>query len=173
MLKLKDQKEIAIGVLKEIQEYVDKDAVIAGGAPRDWDRNELANDIDIFLTFKGKDFPKIIEKLFKVKCGKAKVNAYDVPGLIAVYDVVIGEVKFQFIILERKLSLYRHFDTGISMIAHNGDRLIKTRWYENDIKDKKITVFIKNMPKAKILSCLNAHLPKLKKYYPDHEVVYA
>lgn len=47
---LKTQKGLAAEILGRIHNAFDPSAVIAGGAPRDWELGRLANDLDIYIS---------------------------------------------------------------------------------------------------------------------------
>lgn len=47
-IKINDQKDVTLGVLKKIF-LMDPFAILAGGAPGDWDRDMPARDLDIFM----------------------------------------------------------------------------------------------------------------------------
>ena len=49
-MKIEDQKAIADELLAKI-ELIDKNAILAGGAPRDWWAGVEANDLDFYLYF--------------------------------------------------------------------------------------------------------------------------
>jgi len=66
--QIKDEKILAQNVLLRVM-TIDPEAIVAGGAPRDWERDRCCNDIDIFLrsnAISGHEVAAQIEKAMTV-----------------------------------------------------------------------------------------------------------
>lgn len=125
-------------------------AIIAGGCLRDLLLNKPINDIDIFLP---------------------GLTAEEVEGVdeyamgFMVTDVINKGVKYQ-IIKHRFQDIHdvlEHFDTGICKVAYPGYWLL-TDDFQKDVKNKTITVYLKNWRHK-------PHLDKLKEKFPDYTIL--
>jgi len=66
--------------------------LVAGGAPRDWDRNFPATDVDIWLqAWKLGPLFKALRKRYTVKCTSPYVAGNEKKYIKAVYDVYIND----------------------------------------------------------------------------------
>ncbi|MDA8817051.1 hypothetical protein N9N32_00305 [Alphaproteobacteria bacterium] len=149
MLKnFKTQREVAYQILSDVQNNFDPTAVIAGGAPRDWDLGLLASDIDLFI---------------RVEVKQAVLSKYS--HLLEIdenkYVGEIGGCLFEFLFTARepKLIVLR-FTPSISQIHYNGVNTVKT--------------FLKERMDAKglMLACnFDGYYEKIVKRFPEYKLI--
>ena len=48
-MNIETQQEVVGDVLSKIKWSIDSEAIVAGGAPRNWHLGKLANDIDLYM----------------------------------------------------------------------------------------------------------------------------
>jgi len=102
-----EQKEIAKEILKKLTINVDSSAIIAGGAPRNWEQNTLARDVDIYFRTHVSNINRLLDLLFNDDTGDFQF--INTPDSIDIYmetltfdikKVITGRYKgidFQFI----------------------------------------------------------------------------
>lgn len=192
-MNITEQQEIALEVLQKLNKYVDSGAIIAGGAPRNWDMGKLANDIDIYIRC----YASNIKDTLKLLLGGDELEFYEVSccnydlgvkyTIKRISSFMYKNVSFQVIAVEPRTSkcdlplfdlILGGFDTGINMIyAYNdritgGLRLNKTKEYVKDISANTITVYSDNMSDSQLKHCIKTHIPKLQEYFPDYTLVF-
>lgn len=194
-MDLSTQKEIAAEVLHKIKQGVDTDAVIAGGAPRNWDEAKLANDIDIYLRSNSVDTAGMIKGMlskvlgFDVKADTLYSSAHYDLGKTFSIQKIFGfthkGVKFQLMFIKPKKiwekgqlakEVMGNFDLGINMLYVDWDFIsggltTKTDEYHRDRNNKTLTMYVDNMTDSQLRQCLRVHLPKMQSYYPEYSLV--
>lgn len=104
------QKSLALEVLQCVT-YFDPSAIVAGGAPRDWEMGfPTENDIDVFFFFRENSTRQqvidLITRALRVKFPTAEITQLGVESfeenyklnknLVRVFEAVIDDQKFQF-----------------------------------------------------------------------------
>lgn len=149
MLKnFKTQRNVAYQILSDLQNNFDPTAIIAGGAPRDWDLGLLASDIDLFIRQEAKQ--AVLSKyshLFKVN-----------------EDRYVGEIEgclFEFVFTSKEPKLIvLGFTPSISQIHYNGVNTIKTL-----LKERMDA-------KGLILACnFDDYYEKIVKRFPEYKLI--
>lgn len=190
MTTLEEQKDISFEVLSKLK-LIDDSAIIAGGAPRNWDQGDLAKDIDVYLRWNVERTYRVYQMLGLllgvVAPSRDITCTYSFGGdsfhLRKLVDFYYKDVLFQLIIIEEdvrlkdfKSSIVSHMDIGINMISADwyteGDitRLNKTKEYCHDRDNKVLTLYQNVMNPEQLSHCMKVHLPKMVKYYPDYQL---
>jgi len=144
-------KEVLIKKQKEVVQYfVSKiydagyTAFAAGGAPRDWDHDIPAKDVDIFTDCRG-NLPEF-DKIFGLYSGTdmtLPVEYEGNPNLINVYEYVYLGVKVQIIVVKTLDSLLKTFPLSISQVYYDtetGTVVGTSAYYETKVtKTVKVT----------------------------------
>lgn len=102
------QKSIAVKLLRQFQQ-IDPFAMIAGGAPRDWDCGQLANDLDIYLRMPNHNTLALVESVcenFGITSFKQLVSntseAYaKLPNLKWVFEGYYEQQKVNIMVMEQ------------------------------------------------------------------------
>lgn len=196
IMDIKTQKIVSNEVLTALR-MIDSDAIIAGGAPRNWKEDKLANDIDCYLRWKHPrtiaQMGTAIEKLLGNEITISRViiaTGYswggDTFSITKLFDFDYKGVRFQLIIVQenttRKFSesILSHMDMGLNMIGWNGltphpfllvDNFILTNSHNEDYVNKTLTLFPEIMSEAQLKHCMSYHLPEMIKYYPEYKLV--
>lgn len=184
-MEMEEQMKRAEFVLGCIQVFW-PEAVIAGGAPRDWYFNRVAKDIDIYLQADSQDIDVaelgimfsgcVIRKL-----GNSYSEAEDDNFIKYVYEVegFMG-LDLQFIFCDFKLNpeksvhqqVVDQFDAGICMITWDGQGPFNADpKFHRDEEDKTITIHEGGCTTAQLKRSVEKHLPKLRSYFPDYKVI--
>jgi hypothetical protein len=182
-------KSFSTDVLNDINRYIDRDAIIAGGAPRNWDQGKYANDVDIYLRSgcgterdRVEQLRRILQKDLVVQTNTCMTAYHNELGIEAVVTVLIKgcTTPFQFIYVDNKRvfegsfmdQVMNHMDIGINKvsIAPFGTSIVKTCDYVVDYEDRVLTVYVNNQSPKQLSHCLEHHLPKMVKYYPDFDI---
>lgn len=189
-MNVQEQKEISAEVLMVLK-CIDCDAIIAGGAPRNWYFGELARDIDCYLRWhvnttghamstlsKLLDTPVVAEQ--SVDCtyhfgGDSfhlhKIMAFEYKGVL--FQVIV--IKEDKPLSSFEGTIVSHMDVGINMISCNWYGL-KTldlnmsRAFLNDVTNKTLTLYQNVMNPEQLKHCMTVHLPKIMSYYPDYKL---
>ena len=193
------QKEVANKVLRVLHQYFDRSAILAGGAPRNWDHDLPANDLDIYLRHSlGSNFLRVFETLWNTcyndietdvtgttldfsKPRKHSEEEYKGANIdiVRIDNLNIGGITVQFMCVNEKPVCYfeelitNSFDVGICKISYNEYRgILKDSAYISDVVNKTITVFTKGLSDYQLKHCLTKHVPKMQDYYPDHRLTF-
>lgn len=185
-MELQEQKDIALGVLKQINLNLDSEALIAGGAPRNWEDEDpkLAKDIDIYLRVNANTatqakemIQKALGEEFKFKESKSsdlKDYVLGLPITHILYGYING-VEFQFITVALsegfQKAVLTSFDLGICKVGVTSFGRIERPEYSQDRANRTLTFCFQHLSDAQIRCALNRHLPKVMSYYPDHRLV--
>lgn len=188
---IKKQKALAEELLERLSFY--GNAIIAGGAPRNWWFNRPANDLDIFIPapmgFTGTNLRAIMERegitdiynmathnpdgTLKAKQPRGK-SSYD-DRMTDIHSVFEGRYCGQQVqVIWINVSTYgyieSHFDTSINMIfsvMHCGELdICPTREFNQGVKTG--TIYVHDNQAA----YSNAHLEKVANYFPGVPLVW-
>lgn len=177
---IEKQKKVAASILYTLASEGNPQAIVAGGAPRNWMMGEPANDIDIYFT--NPISKELVHKIADREELRFLGKQYDrygmVKGITSVVEANIQETKVQFITTKRfgytkeqfAQSIFDSFDFGICKIGWTPDGYITTPEFHNDRCNKKLTIDIEKLSKHNSFLSLPKRLIKMKKYYPDHEL---
>lgn len=196
IMDIRTQKIVSNEVLTALK-IIDSNAIIAGGAPRNWKEGKLANDIDCYLRWKhprtiiqmGAAIEKLLGNLITVSRVINTIGyswGSDAFSITKLFDFDYKGVHFQLIIVQENTfqhfskSILSHMDIGLNMIGWNGliphlsflvDNFILTDSYTEDCVNKTLTLFTETMSGVQLKHCMSYHLPKMIKYYPDYKLV--
>ena len=185
MKTIQEQMSCALSYLGCIQVFW-PEAIIAGGAPRNWDHGMLANDIDIYLQMDETGGEALDKRELEIMFRGGSVRKiggtiYAEGNLIKyVYQVRYAGEEFQFIFCDFSMradgqsvpqQVFNQFDAGLCMIAHDGADVIKDDRYLKDYQEKTITVYPDCITPYQLKRSLDHHIPKLQGYFPQHRVV--
>ncbi len=173
VMTVADQEAYALKLLDTIS-IIDPDAIVAGGAPRDWHYNRLAKDLDIFIV--GKQFEcrtSIVERLqklgFQVEDVTATSTNYleDNRGISGVFNLKNTVVPAQIIYCSRdpRLMIY-DFMVSISKIYMNTDGQIYTK-EEFRVGDKFNCIFVDGKADMKYVDKIVAKYPRMKVVFQE------
>lgn len=195
-MTVSQQQEISKEVLTKLQDSIDPKAIISGGAPRNWDYGELANDLDIYLTCvsvnksRGEAL-RIIEHCLGINlksCDQeGQPNDYPKFDWLDI-DVLIGfmykDVKVQImfcspsscpLFLSTGMPFHKRImnshSIGLCRICYDGESIIRTYEYKKDFDNNTLTWYVGECGDQQIAHSSRTHLPKLLKYYPNHRLV--
>lgn len=146
---IEDQKVIADELLAKI-ELIDKNAILAGGAPRDWWAGVEANDLDFYLYFIPENGIEHTRRTLEFLTGiELKYLGADenyeggMKELQAVLDGTYKGQKVQFMLMSKPTfsCVIPHFGASTSMVWYKGKRV--TTSPEFLISLAKKTLYIK------------------------------
>jgi len=198
--KIEEQKRIATEILKTLHWEGHTDAIIAGGAPRNWQFGIEARDLDVYFTKTISN--SRIDYLFKDKIDidtgaciqLGKPGYLDEPyyggnnTIKKVKETCIEGMKVQFITsnpsrvfeniqpsnykdINFAYVLFKTFDIGICKIGFRKEgNYIFSSDFNVDKENKKLTIKINELKLINDLKNLPKRIEKLKKYFPDHEL---
>jgi len=187
METVKEQQAIALEVLRVTQSIMN-DAIIAGGAPRNWYQNKLAYDVDIYLwQDKQGRLDRVALKLGinpddlrEKKCSPD--SDYVTDQITEVWEVDYKDQIIQWIFLREKGVQFQTleefvietFDFNICKCFFNesGDVLL-TKEAKEDFDNQTLTIDIFQMQKYRRIERLPKRSRKLQEYYPNHKIVIA
>lgn len=190
-ITIEHQKLTSLKVLQALK-LIDNGALIAGGAPRNWDEGKLANDIDCYLRWNISTTGSVLDALelllndevlqeSNVDCSyHFGDDSFHLSKLISFrYDGVL----FQLVIIgeDKKIpnfsqTILGHMDIGLNMIGCNWwnradmEYYIKTKQYQQDRDNKTLTLYQNVMNPEQLQHCMTRHLPKMMSYYPDYKL---
>ena len=191
-----EQKEIAKEILKKLTINVDSSAIIAGGAPRNWEQNTLARDVDIYFRTHVSNINRLLDLLFND--GTGGFQFIDTPDSTDVYmetltfdikRVITGRYKgvnFQFIIVEEKEPYIGNFSRKIIdsflvnisklyvVYGEGIDVLLKIPNREQfmDVQNSTLTIETRKLSGVQLYKGVQHYLPKIQSYYPNHTVIF-
>lgn len=196
-MTIEDQQNIAREILVKVKWGIDSEAIIAGGAPRNWDIGQPANDIDLYLRsncintasrFKA----QIANVIFGCKSGELETYQDVDTGnykfgidleIVYLLGVIYKGVKFQFICLngnkeykDFKDDIVGHMDIGLNHIycdwyCNSDNHLNATKEYNEDFMNKTLSLYVDTMTPSQLQHCMQHHLPKMQSYFPDYKLV--
>lgn len=190
VIDYQEQRDKAITLLDKIHHLLDKRAIIAGGAPRNWVLNMPARDVDIYIPFHAHSPDFMIEmfcKLVGVKSSdltnKGRSSGKNVTGGLFPIDIrevfcfVKDEIEYDVIFYKPKelntsLEVINSFDVDLCKvyIDHRG-RIVVTEDFERDITNGTITCHVDASDREALNAFNKIRLPKLKAIFPDYKLV--
>lgn len=169
--KIKIQIELASLLLHNLK-LVDPSAILAGGAPRDWQRNQEASDLDFYLRAPNHNTNSSRVLLLNSLGITAvdNITASDpqykgMPGLVAIYEGYKNKERINVIFREGSECHWEFFSNSLSMIYFNGYKTTLTELYELTMKTG--IVFI-----SKGYDCNHPHIKKMKSKFPQYKYAY-
>lgn len=192
------QQALALDVLKKVVNYSGiHDSIIAGGAPRNWYENKLANDIDIFTYENSIDISSLEASLkvqwnlgpgWQITLRKSNQNKYGHAGnsiIKRLWDFSINGQPFQLIHINKNW-----FETQSGLVNPHISEYVKETfdfdickcWIDaygvkneimafEDFQNKTLTVSISKMQQYDRINSLHKRAAKLQGYYPNHKIV--
>jgi len=166
---------LARNILRWLRKKIDEEAIIAGGAPRDWTLNSCAKDIDIYYRShlrKG----NMIDIIREFPC--AIIKDYPFNYNFGFIDFIINcefnDLKFQFIKIKENTLLpcefiINNFDFDICRVWDNGYAIHETQEFKNDISKKLLTLRPDRICGEQLKHSLINHYPRLQDKFPDHQ----
>lgn len=182
MSSVDKQKCTAGEILNIIRSQVDPKAIIAGGAPRNWQHSMLANDLDIYLrspfgnTSSGAE--KLVKLIFSVSSDIVKGGQYDCSLALDIATILnfkcFGEcVQLIFVRDSSEHNFTKHvtktFDIGLCRVAWDGSTFTSRPEYDSDLRDKTMTFYPDELNDKNIAFSVTRHIPKMLEYFPDHK----
>jgi hypothetical protein len=195
-MNVEEQKTIVNEVLTKVKSQIDPEAIVAGGAPRNWKDGVLANDIDLYLrsfvatTTVGR-IKAFLKNVFFKDGGiefyqDAHMGSYTVGTdlkIVRLIGVIYKGVKFQFIFMspsyeycDFKHQVVQHMDIGLNRIWIDwysaSERGIQTtKEYDMDAANRTLTLYTNCMSNSQLAHCMKTHLPKMQGYYPSYRLI--
>lgn len=192
-----EQQQISNEVLHALH-LIDSYSFVAGGAPRNWKEGKLARDIDLYtlwgscisntVALRQIALSRLLGTNIEFICENDSDQAYSIGGsclsISKTSSFMYKGVLFQIIHIEKsatcdfKKEVLHHMDIGLNRIGWNpwysselNTAYILTDEYTEDRDNKTLTVYTGDLSEEQKKHCKHKHLPKMKRYYPDHEVV--
>jgi len=173
MMNIEKQREVADYVLSRL-ELIDPYCILAGGAPRDWYFNEVANDLDFYMYVRPCTLDKLLKMLQQVlpECiiEPTDKRTHDVDlyktmdSLRKVLNTEVGDCKVQIMILTEPDSTFKCLDEFSVSICKI--------WYKNGqikrSKDFKITEVYNSMFLSEGYKWTDKHPNKIKERFKGH-----
>lgn len=167
---LSNQIATADWILTKI-EKIDPFAIIAGGAPRDWEHGTVARDVDIFLNVPNSWTIGVIARQFNKVCdirpsafkGEERMQWYEKnPDIRAVFDWNYLGVDFQFVIVRKPVFDYHdNFPLSICQAMRKNFKNYMTTDFNASKNTKQI--YITN----KLYNNADAYVTKVLSKYKD------
>lgn len=167
---LSNQIATADWILTKI-EKIDPFAIIAGGAPRDWEHGMMARDVDIFLNVPNSWTISVMTRQLNNVCdirpsafkGEERMQWYEKnPDIRAVFDWQHLGVDFQFIIVNKPVFDYhQNFPLSICQIMRKNFKNYVTTDFNASKNTKEI--YITN----KLYNNADAYVTKVLSKYKD------
>lgn len=169
-MNLSNQIATADWILTKI-EKIDPFAIIAGGAPRDWEHGIVARDVDIFLNVPDSWTINVIARQLNNTCcirpsafkGEERMQWYEKnPDIRAVFDWNHFGVDFQFIIVRKPVFDYHdNFPLSICQVMRKNFKNYSTTDFNASKNTKQI--YITN----KLYNNADAYVTKVLSKYKD------
>ena len=176
MITIDKQKQLARDVLETTQGHI-PGSIIAGGAPRNWYANKLANDIDIFCPGKNHDFKFLADELGIEITKKTKEETLDY-ALFVVWEAEIEEETIQWICFpdrERWQTatdfVLESFDFNICKCFFEDGNIVLTKLAQDDFDNKTLSFSMKSILKNKRSQTLHTRAEKMKNIFPDYQIM--
>lgn len=174
------QQKVAGDVLYMLAKNNHPEAVVAGGAPRNWDLGMAANDIDVYLCgpLLESEFLDIIGVHSFKTLGKKYDNYGNLKSISKVIEANLGGMTVQFITMDRKYKnsedfagfVFNTFDFGICKIGWTPRGFISSPSFEHDKRNKMLTIDMAKLCELNDPKNLPRRLKKMRKYFPDFSV---
>lgn len=174
-----NQKKVASDILYMLAKNGHPEAVVAGGAPRNWDFGKAANDLDIYL--RSPFLEKQLLEIIGVHSFKTLGKNYGGYGLKAIKNVIeanLGGMTVQFISVDCNYTnstlfakhVFLAFDFGICKIAWTPSGFITSKEFQHDKLNKTLTIDMLKVCTFNDPKNLPRRLKKMRSYYPDFAV---
>lgn len=128
-ITLEKQKDIASNLLSAFR-LIDPFAMVAGGAPRDWYFNRLANDLDIYVRLPNHNTIGLVENLakmlgitkFHVLAKTTDTSYAELPNLKWVFEGYYDGEKVNIMVMEKGVGeeIIKDFDVAICKTWFDG-----------------------------------------------------
>lgn len=180
-----EQQSHAQKVLTNFRAHIKTQVFVCGGAPRNWDNDKLANDIDVYFYVRGNNLgarSRIAAALGLdvddlVQLGSDKPY-YGQEGIRYVFQVELAGLTYQFIVTDKPIEDYvdthvlRNFNCDFCKIAWNPltDTYVKTSEYKTDKEFKRLTYRMYDLDPHNAKLSWQRHVPKMVKQFPDHDL---
>ena len=190
-MNIQKQQEVSFKVLQALRN-LDSEAIIAGGAPRNWLEGKLANDIDCYLRWHGGSCTRMLKTISKILGTELEMNievecTYHFGGdtftIKHIFSFNYEGVLFQIMIIDQLepvdfiTGILKHMDIGLNKVGWhpwdvrdlNGvNAFVETKEYRADFFNNTLTLYQNLMNPAQLKHCMERHLPKMLSYYPNH-----
>lgn len=170
MMNIEKQKEVADYVLSQL-EIIDPYCILAGGAPRDWYFNEVANDLDFYMYIRPCTLDRLLGMLQQAlpECiiESTDKRTHDVDlyktmnSLRKVLNTEVGGCKVQIMILTEPDSTFKcldEFSVSICKIWYKGGQIKRSN-------DFKITEVYNSMFLSEGYKWTDKHPNKIKERF--------
>lgn len=180
------QKAHANKVIRKLKQRHTGGVWVCGGAPRNWDADRLANDIDVYLylsTDKGDMAQHSLASLLGIKSadiirlGADSPYKYTGNNIKFVFEVHLGGQEYQFIVTTKPVSdpvvdVLDYFNCDLCRIAYDPitQDIVRTPEYKTDRDFKRLTYRMYKLEEANAKLSMERHVPKMMKQFPDHDV---
>lgn len=165
---IQEQKEVALLLLSKLS-FVDPNAMLAGGAVRDWRHGMVASDLDFYLkapNHKQSDIEHLLQKLGCISIKKLEKNTdkvyKELPYISSVWEAYYGDTRLNFIFLESdlKVNIIHYFSNALcECFMKDGGFVEYSKDFEEAILTKKVkTRYGLNHP----------HIIKMAGKFPDY-----
>lgn len=165
-------------IMEALFENGAEQAMVAGGAIRDYILGKEIKDVDVFVlsnsaSGKNRKLLKYISENYK----RTIETKYDSSSGFSVYEadgvnvIVIDKVFSPYKTLDEFIS--NTFDIGLCMVACDiTGTIYANNLFHKDVEEKTITIYPRfTMTPAQIHRAIFEHSHRLKAKYPDHEII--
>jgi hypothetical protein len=166
MSEIEQQKEVALKVLKKLS-VLDPQAILAGGAVRDWYFEKPAKDLDFYVDVTNSNYQQSVAFFKEVlgiepkDLGSDKVELYSNPRIERVIEGLFEGVRIQIIWVKERQSITDSFPFGICMCAMNArGKLFYSRAFKQEVKHKALVI------RNPLYSNKDAYVQKVIGYFP-------
>lgn len=184
---ISDQMQHANKVLRDFTRKHAGQVVICGGAPRNWDHDNLANDIDVYFYLPtdsaGMAHATIASRLgistgdIK-RLGKGNPYMYTGNNIKFVFDVVLAGQEYQFIvvckpIIDVKKDVLDYFNCDLCKVWYDpiNYETHLTPEYKTDRDYKRLTYRMYMLEASNARMSMEKHVPKMMNQFPEHTVM--
>lgn len=175
MKTIEDQMKVADSVLYKLETLFPA-AILAGGAPRDWEMGVVAKDLDFYLYLPNTQVADDLMQLNRVfvgvefkSIGGTGDNTYEdnIPYIKRVYEGVVSGEIVQLILLESPKDCWRVLDDfacDLCRVWYKSGTIHYTKDFKRAMKNGVITYNSK-------YNKSNRHYKKMKERFPDWDFV--
>jgi hypothetical protein len=168
------QRAVADKILGQLH-LLDPNALVAGGAPRDWYLRRIATDIDVFIHFPrqmqgqgafGKTLGRLTGTQWVSLSRHDDSSEYEMnPGVEDVYESYVEGFKIQVIRLNHHAQLASaQFPLSLSQVTYTaGWGIYANRNFELSVKHKAIFKILPDYDDS------HKYIAKIRKQFPEYE----
>lgn len=171
-ITIKHQQEVANKILNTL-ECADPYAILAGGAPRDWYFNQVANDLDFYVhlppatcAFESLRWERLGLSLTRFEGRTGLPDEYScMEHLSRIYEGVEEGVKFQIMVMREA--------TFKSVVPKFGASVCMAWWKGKEIRvehEFELSHIFKCIFKKDDYTAKEKHISKMKNRYPDYHI---